>query len=57
MPGAFNDDPRWHGFDRIGSLLSLSPSHVDRYFKAAETVLDNAFPASLPRPEDPPGRG
>lgn len=48
MPGAFNDDPRWHGFDRIGSLLSLSPSHVDRYFKAAETVLDRAFPAVLP---------
>jgi hypothetical protein len=47
MPGAFNDDPRWHGFDRIGSLLSLSPSHVERYFKAAETVLDQAFPAAL----------
>ena len=30
MPGALNDDPRWHGFDRIGSLLTLSPSHVDR---------------------------
>src|SRR4051794_18263228 len=46
MPGAFNDDPRWHGFDRIGSLLSLSPSHVDRYFKAAETILERAFPDS-----------
>ena len=44
LPGAFNEDPRWHGFDRIGSLLSLSPSHVDRYFRAAETVLDRAFP-------------
>lgn len=44
MPGAFNDDPRWHGFDRIGSLLSLSPSHVERYFRAAETVLERAFP-------------
>src|SRR3954452_11112602 len=43
-PGAFNEEPRWHGFDRIGSMLSLSPSHVDRYFKAAETVLDRAFP-------------
>src|SRR4051794_20302623 len=49
MPGAFNDDPRWHGFDRIGSLLSLSPSHVERYFKAADTVVDRAFPAALPR--------
>ena len=45
QPGAFNEDPRWHGFDRIGSMLSLSPSHVDRYFKAAETVLELAFPA------------
>jgi mono/diheme cytochrome c family protein len=43
-PGAFNEDPRWHGFDRIGSMLSLSPSHVDRYFKAAESVLERAFP-------------
>jgi hypothetical protein len=43
QPGAFNDDPRWHGYERIGSLLSLSPSHVDRYYKAAEVVLDRAF--------------
>jgi hypothetical protein len=43
LPGAFNEDPRWHGFDRIGSLLSLSPSHVDRYFRAAETVVARAF--------------
>ena len=44
LPGAFNDDPRWHGFERIGAMLSLSPSHVDRYFKAAESVLARAFP-------------
>jgi hypothetical protein len=44
LPGAFNEDPRWHGFNRIGSMLSLSPSHVDRYFKAAETVLERGFP-------------
>lgn len=44
LPGAFNEDPRWHGFERIGSLLTLSPSHVDRYFRAAETVLARAFP-------------
>lgn len=47
LPGAFNEDPRWHGFERIGSMLSLSPSHVDRYFKAAEIVLDRAFPAAV----------
>lgn len=44
LPGAFNEDPRWHGFSRIGSMLSLSPSHVDRYLKAAETILERAFP-------------
>lgn len=48
LPGAFNDDPRWHGFERIGALLSLSPSHVDRYFKAAEIVLARAFPEMPP---------
>lgn len=44
LPGALNEDPRWHGYERIGSLLSLSPSHVDRYIRAAETVLARAFP-------------
>ena len=44
-PGELNEDTRWHGFERIGSELSLSPSHVDRYYRAAETVLDRALPA------------
>ena len=43
-PGAFSEDPRWHGFERIGSLLTLSPSHVDRYFEAAQKVITEAFP-------------
>ena len=43
-PGAFNEDPRWHGFDRIGALLSTAPSHIDRYFSAADTVVALAFP-------------
>ncbi|MGB3118697.1 MAG: DUF1592 domain-containing protein [Verrucomicrobiales bacterium] len=45
-PGELNEDTRWHGFERIGSELSLSPSHVDRYYRAAELVLDRAFPAA-----------
>ena len=45
-PGELNEDTLWHGFERIGSELSLSPSHVDRYYRAAELVLDRAFPAS-----------
>lgn len=49
LPGAFNEDPRWHGFNRIGSLLSLSPSHVERYFRAAEIVLARAFPEQPPK--------
>ena len=49
LPGAFHEDPRWHGFERIGSMLSLSPSHVDRYFRAAETVLERAFPEQQPQ--------
>jgi hypothetical protein len=43
-PGAFNEDPRWHGFGRIGALLSTAPSHIDRYFSAADTVVALAFP-------------
>ena len=45
-PGELNDDNLWHGFERIGSELTLSPSHVDRYYRAAGLVLDRAFPAS-----------
>ncbi len=45
-PGELNEDTLWHGYERIGSELSLSPSHVDRYYRAAETVLDRAFPAT-----------
>ncbi len=46
-PGELNEDTLWHGFERIGSELSLSPSHVDRYYRAAELVLDRAFPVAL----------
>ena len=46
-PGELNADPRWHGFERIGSQLSLSPSHVERYYRAAEIVLARAFPEKL----------
>jgi len=45
-PGELNEDTLWHGFERIGSELSLSPSHVDRYYRAVELVLDRAFPAA-----------
>ncbi|MFP6904465.1 MAG: DUF1587 domain-containing protein, partial [Verrucomicrobiota bacterium] len=44
-PGELNEDILWHGYERIGSQLSLSPSHVDRYYQAAEIVLARSFPA------------
>jgi hypothetical protein len=45
-PGELNEDNLWHGFERIGSQLSLSPSHVDRYYNAAGLVLDRALPST-----------
>ncbi|MFO1065275.1 MAG: DUF1587 domain-containing protein [Pirellulales bacterium] len=49
-PGELNEDTRWHGFERLGSELTLSPSHVDRYYKAAGIVLDRAFPKVTAEP-------
>ncbi|MFO1002031.1 MAG: DUF1592 domain-containing protein [Planctomycetaceae bacterium] len=46
-PGELNEDTLWHGFERIGSELSLSPSHIDRYYRAAGLVLDRAFPDTI----------
>lgn len=48
-PGAFTEDPDWHGFERIGAELSLSPSHVEKYLIAAQQIIDRAFPDSPPR--------
>ena len=50
LPGGLNEDPRWHGFDRVGALLTLSPSHVDRYLRAADTVITRAFPDQTAQP-------
>ena len=43
-PGAFLEDPEWHGFERIGSVLTLSPSNIEKYLAAAEVVLAEAYP-------------
>ena len=43
-PGAFIEDPEWHGFERIGSVLTLSPSNIEKYLAAAETILAEAYP-------------
>ena len=49
-PSGLPEDPDWHGFQRIGSVLTLSPAHVEKYLAAAETVLDEALPAG-PQPK------
>lgn len=47
-PTGLPEDPNWHGFERIGSVLSLSPAHVEKYFAAAESILAEAFPDKVP---------
>jgi len=48
-PGAFSPDPQWHGFERIGSELSLAPSHIEKYLKAANEIIARAYPEKPPR--------
>lgn len=47
-PGGFLEDPEWRGFERIGSVLTLAPSNVEKYLAAAEVVLAEAYPAKKP---------
>ena len=47
-PGGFLEDPEWRGFERIGSVLTLSPSNIEKYLAAAETILAEAYPATKP---------
>lgn len=49
-PTGLPEDPEYHGFERIGSVLSLSPSHVEKYFAAAEAALAEAFPSKPVEP-------
>jgi mono/diheme cytochrome c family protein len=41
-PAGLPEDPDWQGFQRIGSVLTISPAHVEKYLSAAETVLNEA---------------
>ena len=47
-PGAFLEDPEWHGFERLGSVLTLSPSNIEKYLAAAEVILAEAYPEKKP---------
>lgn len=43
-PGGLLEDPEWNGFERLGSVLTLSATHVEKYITAAEVVLSEAYP-------------
>ncbi len=47
-PSGFPEDPEWHGFERLGSVLTLSPSNIEKYLAAAEVILAEAYPAKKP---------
>ncbi len=42
-PTGLPEDPDWKGFERIGSVLTLSPAHVEKYLGAADAILDEAL--------------
>ncbi len=48
-PTGLSEDDEWHGFERIGSVLSLSASHVEKYLAAADSILNEAFPDETPQ--------
>lgn len=51
-PGGLLEDPEWHGIERVGAILTLSPSNIEKYLAAAEKVLAEAYPATNPKPID-----
>jgi len=51
-PTGLPEDPDWHGIQRIGSVLTLSPAHVEKYLAAADAVLTEALrPGGQPKRE------
>lgn len=50
-PTGLPEDGDWHGFERIGAAMSISPFYVEKYLAAADAILDEAL--SL-RPEPKP---
>jgi hypothetical protein len=49
-PGGLTEDADYNGFERIGSVLTLSPSHIEKYLSIARNVLDEALPEMRPVP-------
>jgi Protein of unknown function (DUF1592)/Protein of unknown function (DUF1588)/Protein of unknown function (DUF1585)/Protein of unknown function (DUF1595)/Protein of unknown function (DUF1587)/Planctomycete cytochrome C len=48
-PGAFLEEEEWRGFERLGSVMTLSPSNIEKYLAAAEVILAEAYPATQPK--------
>jgi mono/diheme cytochrome c family protein len=48
-PSGLPEDPDWQGFQRIGSVLTVSPAHIEKYMAAAEAALNEALPSG-PQP-------
>ena len=42
-PTGLPEDPDWHGIQRIGSVLTLSATHIEKYLAAADSVLTEAL--------------
>jgi hypothetical protein len=50
-PGGLPEDPSWRGIERTGSVLTLTPGHIERYVAAAELALHQVMPLTpVPRP-------
>jgi hypothetical protein len=47
-PTGLPEDPDWHGIQRIGSVLTLSPAHVEKYLAAADALLTEALSLGPP---------
>lgn len=51
-PSGLPEDPDWQGFQRIGSVLTISPAHVEKYLAAAEAALNEALPLGSQPPHE-----
>jgi mono/diheme cytochrome c family protein len=51
-PTGFLEDAEYHGFERIGAVMTLSPSNLEKYLGAAEVILAEAYPAKRSDPLD-----
>lgn len=49
-PGGLVADDQFQGLQRIGSVMSMSPSHIERYYSVASRIVNEAFPEVLPEP-------